>query len=435
MKKFSTIAFLVIACCLLPQTSVHAQFWNKIFKKEQKKPARKNNNANKNKTAGKKEEPKLKKKVEPEYPETTKKEVYRVDVLLPLNLNSLVVNGKAVNARTPEHAMPSINFYEGMTIAAEALKGKKLKMELYIHDINDPTSNIAQLTTNKKLEGSNLIIGSLQSNDIPAVAGFAKKNKINFVSALSPADANISDNPYFLLLQPTLKTHVTQLLEFADKKFSKAPKYIFHLSNTSGEKEAYTQLREAMIEEKNLKIIDCAHYKMRTDSLSKLFDSTKTNVVFISVLELAKAEQILNALAELPPAYRFEIFGMPSWKSLRGLTQSSAYTTMSIYYTTPFFFDPTTGPGKYVGTEYKNLYGGSPSEMVYRGYETLYWMSNLLDKHGVIFNSNLSDVSTAPFTRYDIQPAWSKENDFLYLENKKLYIFHYQNGGYIVEQQ
>jgi hypothetical protein len=152
-------------------------------------------------------------------------------------------------------------------------------------------------------------------------------------------------------------------------------------------------------------------------------------------LDIANAEQILNALAEMPHAYRFEIFGMPSWKSLRGLTQSSQYMGLSIHYTTPFFYDPTTGPGRYVGAEYANTYGGTPSEMVYRGYESLYWMSHLLERNGTIFNNNITDVSAAPFTRYDIKPSYSAENDFQYLENNKLYILHYQNGGYVVEQQ
>ena len=419
---------MILISGLLCQSPAQAQFWKKK-KKEQVKSKK----PNASKKTNRKDEPKLKKRVEPEYPETVNKEAYRIDVLLPLNLNVIGNNSKA--GRAPESAQPTINFYEGLMVAVDALREKHTKLDLHVHDINDPKASINTLILNKELNKSDLIIGSIQSNDIPAVAAFAKKNKINFISALSPSDAGIKDNPYFFLVQPTLKTHVTELIEFANKKYSKSPKYIFHLSNTSGERDAYMQLREAMIEEKDLKIVDCAKYKMQTDSLMRLFDSTETNVVFVSMLEIAKAEQLLNSLAQLPSSYRFEVFGMPSWKSLRGLTQSSAYTTMSIYYTTPFYYDPTTGPGKFVSNNYKTNFGGTPSEMVYRGYEILYWMSSMLDKHGTIFNNNLSDVSAAPFTRYDIQPAWSKENDFLYLENKMLYIYHYQNGGYIVEQQ
>lgn len=432
MKKFFQILFLIIACSLTASTDMHAQFWKKLFKKEQKKPVKKS--TDKGKPINKKEEVKLKKRTEPEYPVSRKKEVYRIDVLLPLNLNALVQNGKAVYKKTPDHMMPAINFYEGISIAAQTLQSKHQKLELYIHDINDPAENITQLTTGRKMDSTDLIIGCLQSNDIPAIAAYAKKHKINFVSALSPSDADIKDNPYFILIQPTLKTHINQLIAYADKKYGKNPKYIFHTNKTSGEKEAYTQLREALIEEKDLSIIDCSRLKLSVDTLSKIFDSTKVNVIFVSSLDIANAEQILNTLAAMPRVYQFQIFGMPSWKSLRGLTQGPCMT-LSIHYTTPFFYDPTTGAGKYITTQYNTTYGGNPSEMVYRGYESLYWLSNLLEQHGPVFNKNIGDVSAAPFTRYVIEPAWSKDNDFLYLENNKLYILHYQNGGYVVEQQ
>ncbi|WP_162902797.1 ABC transporter substrate-binding protein [Taibaiella koreensis] len=433
MKKCLKILFLVVACSLLTPVASPAQFWKKLFKKEVKKPVKKN--PDKNKPVAKKDEPKLKKRVPPEYPAAGKKDVYRIDVLLPLNLNALVQNGKPLYKKAPDHLQSAINFYEGLGIAAQAMQNKDVKLEWYVHDITDPADNIAQLTTGKKMEQTDLIIGCVQSNDIPALAAYAKKKKINFVSALSPADANTKDNPYFILIQPTLKTHISQLIAYADKKYGKNPKYIFHNNNTSGEKEAYNQLRDALIEEKDLSIVDCSRLKLTTDTLSRLFDSTKVNVVFVSVLDIGSAEQILNTLAAMPRSYRFQIFGMPSWKSLRGLSQQSAYMGLSIHYTTPFYYDPTTAAGKYVTTQYTATYGGTPSEMVYRGYESLYWLSHLLEQHGVVFNKDIGDVSAAPFTRYEIEPAWSRENDFLYLENNKLYMLHYQNGGYVVEQQ
>ncbi|HEU4609775.1 MAG TPA: hypothetical protein VFS31_16765, partial [Chitinophagaceae bacterium] len=315
MKKLFKILLLIVACFAVPSIS-HAQFWKKLFKKEQKKPVKKSTDK---KQVVKKEEPRLKKRTEPEYPASRKKAVYRVDVLLPLNLNTLVQNGKPLYKKTPDHLMPAINFYEGLTLAAQALQGKSLKMELYVHDITDPAESIAQLTTGKKMDSTDLVIGFVQSNDIPALAAYSKKKKVNFVSALSPADANTKDNPYFILIQPTLKNHIDQLIAYADKKYGKNPKYIFHTNNTSGEKEAYNQLREALIDEKDLNIIDCSRFKLRTDTLTRIFDSTKVNVIFISVLDINNAEQILKTLSQMPRAYRFEIFGMPSWKSLRGL--------------------------------------------------------------------------------------------------------------------
>ncbi len=432
MNKLPRILVFVMFSLIWAPSPAKAQFWKNIFKKEQKKSKPKASHPGKKSTPGK-DQVKLKKRIEPEYPVIEKKDQYRIDVLLPLYLDKLVEQNKPLHKRLPEYAMPYVNFYEGMTIAAEALKDKKGRIDLFVHDISDPSTNITRLLSSPKLTGSDLLIGCLQSPDIPAVAQYAQKKQINFISALSPADAGIKGNPYFVLMQSTLSTHIEQLISVANRKFTKHPKFIFKDSNISGEKDAYMQLREALADDPDLTVVDCSHYTMNTDSLSRLFDSTEVNVIFVSILEIAHAEEILNTLARMPKQYRFEIFGMPSWKSLRGLTNSGSLMGLSIYYTSPFYYDPTTGAGRYVANEYKNKYGGTPSEMVYRGYETLYWYSNLLEKYGSVFNNNISDVSAAPFTRYIIEPAWSAANDFQYLENRKLYVFHYQNGGYVIE--
>ncbi|KAA5536667.1 amino acid ABC transporter substrate-binding protein [Taibaiella lutea] len=431
MRKIVAISFLTVFCLFTSATISNAQFWKKLFGKEEPKS---NKPAPKKDNKPIKQAPVEKKQAAPEYPATQMKAVYRVDVLLPLYLNTLVKDGKAVSKKSPEYAMGAINFYEGISIAAEAMNKQHLKLEINIHDITEANEKPEILIKNKKLDSTDLIIAYVQSNDIPELAAFAKKKKINFVSALSPADADTKDNPYFILIQSTLNTHLNQLVSFASNKYSKNPKFILYSKNTGGEKEAYQQIKTAIETDKNTtREIDCSQFNLTAESLAKHFDSTKVNVLFVSTLDIELTEKILNTLAAMPSSYHFEIFGMPSWKYLKGLTQSSAYMKLSIHYTTPFYYDPTTAPGKYVNTEYGLTYGGEPSEFVYRGYESMYWLCHLLTQYGTIFNTRIKDVSAAPFTRFEIKNTYSEDNDFLYLENNKLYILHYQNGGYVVE--
>jgi hypothetical protein len=430
MKKILRISVLFSFCFLAISQPSQAQFWKKIFKKEETKPKK----ATPKKETPSIKESKVKTKKTPEYPKSEKKAVYTIDVLLPLYLNTLVKDGKAVYKKPPDYAMGAINFYEGITIAAQALNNQHLNIQINIHDITDPANKPSVLIASHKLDTSNLILGYVQSNDVPDLAKFAKQKKINFASVLSPADGETKDNPYFLLVQPTLNTHLEELVKVALNKYPKNPKFILHVKGSGGEAEALKQIKNSLGDYKDVKEIDCSSLTF-TSSFVKNFDSTKTNILFITTLDIASSEKILTAIAALPNHYRFEIFGMPSWKSLRGLSQASEYMHLSIHYTNPFYYDPTTASGRYVTTEYATLYGTEPSEMVYRGYESLYWLAHLLDQYGTIFNESLKDVSAAPFTRYEIKPAYSKDDDFLYLENKQLYMLHYQNGGYILDNQ
>jgi len=430
MKRFTSLFILMLSLLLASTQPAQAQFWKKIFGKEEKRKPRKP----KQEPPARKEEhqeKRLKEKKAPQYPESYKRESYRVDVLLPLHLGQLVKDGKpAYTKYIPETSLAGINFYEGVAIACDTLKDSNIKLDVYIHDIFDEAGNIAYLIANHIIDSSDLIIGALQSGDIEPVAHFAKEKKINFISALSPADAGIKDNPYFILIQPTLYTHIQQLTAFSKKRYTDAPRYILYRDNKN-EEEGYRQLQQ-LLEKDKVKEIKCTG-EPDAFTFKNTFDSTRKNVLYVTFLETGYAEKLLKLLAVRFPGYRFEVMGMPSWKSIYSITQTGNYPNMDIYFTTPFFFDPTTGPGSFIGNEYKKYSLLKPSEMVYRGYESVYWLSHLLHRYGRYFNQQVTDVNTAQFTRYNVEPRYSDENDFLYLENKKLYIYHYSDGNYSVE--
>jgi archaellin len=95
----------------------------------------------------------------------------------------------------------------------------------------------------------------------------------------------------------------------------------------------------------------------------------------------------------------------------------------------------STGIGQAVANGYKKDVGGSkPSDMVYRGYETMYWYTYLLHKYGTIFNEKFSDNAAAPFTRFEVVLKKDKDEKLLYQENKHIVLYRYQSSSYIVEQ-
>jgi len=433
MRKFNILFLFLFAFlfCAIPKT--HAQFWKKIFKKGHKTEKAETPNSSKNSSTEGKTSIFSKKEIVPKFPESEIKGNYRIDVLIPLFLNTLVQNGKAIQKELPDNLKPNINFYEGLKMAADSLNNLGFKLDIYIHDITDPTSSSKALISNGQLKQSDLIIGYLQSDDLAPIAKFSKENHINFISALSPSDAGIENNPYFILLQPTLSTHVETIVDYALKRNKSNPKFLFYLENTSIQKEAYNQLEKSLGNEEYI-AIDCSKSKFNKDSLITILDSTKTNVLFINILSTAIAEPILKELQKLTPKYSFEIYGMPTWKALKGINSKNDYESLDIYYTNPFFYEHNSGPGIAISQKYKNTYGGIPSELVFRGYESLFWLTDLLERYGTIFIPKIHDVRAAPFTRYAIKPVFSKSHDFLYFENRHLYIFHYRNGYFNIEK-
>ena len=107
---------------------------------------------------------------------------------------------------------------------------------------------------------------------------------------------------------------------------------------------------------------------------------------------------------------------------------------ISINITQPYYFDQTVSSGVAIANKYRAEFGGKPTELSYRGFELVYWMTDLLNKYGAIFNEKMEDNGMAIFTKFDLKQRWDNEHNFYYIENKHLYLYHYQAGTVQVDQ-
>src|SRR5687768_10734995 len=113
MRRIAGLFLLMTVLMLGYSNPADAQFWKKIFKKEEKrkKPVKKP-------VVKKPDPPKpVKKKREVNYPVSEKKNGYRVDVLVPLYLDELVKDDKPTfKGKVPEKAAGGMEFYEGLQL-------------------------------------------------------------------------------------------------------------------------------------------------------------------------------------------------------------------------------------------------------------------------------------------------------------------------------
>ncbi|MCB0696577.1 MAG: hypothetical protein KDC07_04390, partial [Chitinophagaceae bacterium] len=366
------------------------------------------------------------------YPPSDIKERYRIDVLAPLYLSELVQDGKVVDkTKLPDKVIPSLKFYEGMVLATDTLKKLGYKFDLYIYDVADELESPATLVNTDAFMGSDLILGILSSKDFPLIANYAKKHHINFVSALSPSNHSVSDNPYFMMIQPTLETHCDAVEQFIYKKNGIITPLLFYRTTVSVDNVALSNfVTNNAIE---FKKVPCDEMPTR-DQLLPLLSKDIKNVIVMPILNDKYVDGILLRLNQWFPDYQFEVWGMPSWDNMISLKKADAYPNIVIYFTSPFYFDPSTASGQAVMNAYKRKYVGKADNMVFRGYETMLWYANLLKRYGTIFNEHLWDTGGAPFTRYEIKPETNEKGDIMYYENKHVYLYRYQGSSYMVEQ-
>ncbi len=403
--------------------------------KEQEKLERKKRKAEKRsqKHAPKRIEPQRRednsrnnKKLQVSYPLSIQKKHYRVDVLAPIYLDELV-KGKSVTFKNkvPNKAIPGLSFYEGVMIAVDSLKKQNLGLDIFIHDVSSRSESPDSLVLSKKLDSSDLVLASILPQDLQHLATYCMKRQVNFVSTLSPSDGGVTNNKFFTVLQPTLKTHCTAIMQKLAKENKVKQLTILYRNAIPAEENAFKYLNPEGKSKQSAKTFLCNSLPDKK-SFGKIFDNAKTQNVVVAILDNVFADSLLKELSNFFPDTHFEIYGMPSWTDIGLQRRFSQYTNMSFTIPVPFNYDFGSSVYKYVEQKYTDAYGGSPQELVYRGYEAMMWYGTLLKKYGTVFNSRYYDISSAPFTEFNVSPTWDAKGNLLYNENKHVYWLRFE---------
>ena len=100
---------------------------------------------------------------------------------------------------------------------------------------------------------------------------------------------------------------------------------------------------------------------------------------------------------------------------------------MEIVYSTPFYYSNNKFASA-LSKQYNAKFHSRPSDMVYRGYETVFHFTKLLLKYQDKLSNNLGDKDFTVFNEFDIQPV-KLGGKIEYYENKKLFFIKKQEGN------
>jgi hypothetical protein len=337
-------------------------------------------------------------------------------VFIPLEIDG-AFNGTDYilgNNNLPKTMLPGLDFYNGVLMAVDSLKKSSTTFDIRIIDTKQKNNSLTTLLTDSSLQKPTLIISALTNKvDTKLIADFALAQQSPMVSAVFPNDAGVTNNPFFTVLNPTLKTQCEAIYNYIQTNFSKNT--ILYLKK-KGATEDYIQ---NIIVDSNSKTSKSFLNIDVTDSISfadiaPYLDSTKQNILLCGSLKESFGYSIVKLLND-NPAYKSTIIGMPTWDG----EKSFNVTNVEIIYASPFYFNGNEKLLKQLTAAYKLKYLGRPSDQFFKGFESmLYFTNGLLSKPTPVFNS------------IKIMPVYNEDNKSQvdYFENKNLYFFRKQNG-------
>ena len=355
----------------------------------------------------------------------------RVAIFAPLYLDS-VFDGttfRYAKKTFPRFAAPGLEFVNGALLALDSMNVYGGNIFATVYDSKSYTDPIESLINRKILDSVNLIIGNVKDEEFITLANFSAKNRIPFISATYPNDGGITNNPFLVILNSTLKAHCEAI--FAHLAQNKNNKNFIYVRKSGKQEDAVQNYFDAVNKNKliNFKVIN-ADDASQLSRLNASIDTLRENVIIGASLNKTFAEQVIAKSSELSKKAKITLIGMPNWENFSAFAKKNN-KDFPFYYTNTYYNSQTNGTSQMMQSVFKSKYNNTPSEMAYRGYESVFIFSRLLARYPDDFMNHLNEFAYKVFTDYVIQPVNVQNNGAGlpdYFENKRIYFLEVKNG-------
>ncbi len=330
----------------------------------------------------------------------------------------------------PKFINPGLEFYEGVQLALDSLNKEKAPLEIFIYDTKSAKENITQLLNRSELDSVDLIIVHCSSNEVKIFADAGLKKNIPVINANLPNDGGVESNPFFVVLNPTLRTQCEGIYKHIQKYYSLESIVVFRKKGQLEDriKTYFDEFGKNTVSVPlKLKYVELSD-SFTVNQLKPYLDTTNQTLCVAGSLDENFGKRLTQQLAALKKQkYLAIVMGMPTWDGIA--FNKPEYKGVEIIYSTPFYHSKVDKISQSINNHFNKVMFARPSDMVFRGYEVMFRYGRLAHFYGKDIASNLANKQTKVFTDFDIQPVFSKPGMALdYFENKKLYFLKWQDG-------
>ena len=363
--------------------------------------------------------------------DTTK---YKIVIFAPLYLDSAFDAANEYRYAKnvfPKFINPGLEFYEGAQLALDSLNKEQAPLEVHIFDTRSGKETIAEQLAKPELKNIELIIAYCSAAEVKIFADAGLQKNIPVINVNLPNDGGVTANPFFVLLNSTLKTQCEGIYRHIQKYYSLNPLIVFRKKGQLEDriKTYFDDFGKSTLSTPlKLKYIDLTD-SFTVNQLRPYLDTINPTLCIAGSLDENFGKRLTQQLASLTKLkYKAAVMGMPTWDAIKDFNKPDD-KGIEIIYSTPFYNSRTDKVSQSIIEHFNTKMYARPSDMVMRGYETVWRFAKLLIQYKSDFASNLTRKDYSVFREIDIQPVLNKQSMTLdYFENKKLYFLKWMDG-------
>jgi ABC-type branched-subunit amino acid transport system substrate-binding protein len=359
---------------------------------------------------------------------------YNVSMLLPF------LSGRSTTTSIDDNSIWGIQFYAGAKLAYKDLEKDGAKLNVNVADTDASSGKMNELLRSSDLKNANLIIGPYKREQVSQVAGFAKQNKVPVVVPYTAQMGMADNNPFYIQVNPSLKSHCEAILKHARKRNAKENivlvsrdesdekarlKYFQDASATLEGKREGSQLREFIVSG-NLNAINVDPYIKRGKTTVFIVPSWSSEPFIYSFLR-----QLMIKQSE---GEDIVVYGMPMWMDYEQI-DFEYYERLNVHVSSAHYVDKNDERIRQFNQKFFDTYAAVPKEEAYLGYDVMLYFGKMINKWGKDFPSRIDqenfDVLHGRFNfkRVVLEPEKHREdlNYYDQLENTFVHILKFKD--------
>ncbi|MCC7401282.1 MAG: amino acid ABC transporter substrate-binding protein [Chitinophagaceae bacterium] len=358
----------------------------------------------------------------------------KIAIFAPLYLDSAydATGNYKFGSSLPRTIIPGLEFYEGVQLALDSLAGEKAPLDIFVFDTRASGKTLKQQLEEARSDSVQLIIAYVSTvTELQHMAFSSQEMKVPFINVNLPNDGGVYDNPYLVLLNATLRTHVETIYRYIQKYYPLDDLIVFR------KKGQFEDLIHSYFDEAGkstlgvplkLKYVNLAD-SFSLNQLTSALDSNRHSLCISGSLDENFSKRMAQQLATVSSQYPLTLMGMPTFENIAPVFTGTEYKGLEVIYSTSYYNPRTDTVSKKIINWFNIKMFSQPGDMAMRGYEATWRFINLLLRFKKDIAANISRNEFSLFRELDIQPVLNKKNLSLdYFENKKLFFIKMQNG-------
>ncbi len=357
---------------------------------------------------------------------SVRKEEYHLAAFLPFLRDKLDVSSSGNQVGNQF----ILDLYRGMKLAAEDLRQEGINVQLHAYDTEREYDVTQQLLEQDEIKFMDVFVGPLYQGAFRAVSEHARQNQKYMFNPLSANPQIIGDNPFSYLVKPSIVTEAKFAAQYAIDSLDATQAVVITGPSKRDSARVATFInyfQETLGQEVHLEIIDDYNeetMELFVEKLQELHDLGETVVYVASDQELVITNAISAvAITRLP----LKVIGNEAWFNFTTISYEQL-EDLGAYLISPVYLDYRNPAVQEFRDRYREMYYQVPSKNVFLGYDTVYFIGQMLNEYGVYFQEFFTTENPVP-SRFFQGYNYFQAND-----NQYVPVIQFEEGSLIISK-